>query len=255
MLKIQNLKGKRKKDGKRGRFLILSCSFAFCLFTFNFLGCAKRHVVIPTFDTQMASETKTFKGIAYIVAEKRGVKWASNVAILVKQGGLLRMDAIENITDIVATVSAGKNKGYLHLSLEDKWVPFENGMVKLPVIGEIPVTPSILGALLIGRPPKGEGAELEVDPKDNVPVSWTMFSDGGKKNVLLEASFGDYRSCPIYRAKSSPINWATTCRRYPQHVMIRFEKPKLLMDIRYKDMWPDVNIPDALFEIGPKGSD
>ncbi len=186
----------------------------------------------------MASDTKTFKGLAYIVAEKGGVKWASNVAVLVKQGGLLRLDAIENITDIVATVSAGKNKGYLHLSLEDKWVPLERGLVALPVVGELPVTPAILGALLIGRPPRGEGAELEIDPKEKVPLSWTMFSDGGKKNVLLEASFGDYKN--------------VSGKRFPQHVLLRFERPKLIMDIRYKEMWPDVNIPDALFEIGPK---
>lgn len=210
-------------------------------------------------------DVATFKGLAYAVVGGVGTapKWASHVSVVVKVPDGLRIDALENITDVVATLTARDNSGQLRMLLENKIYPLKNGYIRLPKVGEIPMFASELASVLIGRPIMPEGAvlrqahgtarvsesfhterssyfirgatsEVEMSAAEKSALVYTKFASAEKKRVLYEVDFDDF------------VNIGG--RKFPQHIIIRFEHPKLIMDIRYKEIRTDLNIPWGLIK-------
>lgn len=188
----------------------------------------------------MSSDIASFKGLAYIVAEKGGVRWANNAAIIIKHPDTLRIDALERISDVVATLYSKGGEGYLDLSAEGKRFPLKNSQVMLPGVGEIPLSIGELADILVGRPNiesgkkeisdpfrssffiKSETEELEVSNSEKMPLVFTRYSSAAKRSVLFEASFDDFKT--------------SKGKKFPSHIVLRFENPKLLMEIKYKEM-------------------
>lgn len=204
-----------------------------------FFACACARHEIKT-AKQMSSDINSFRALAYVVAEKSGIKWANNVVIVIKQPDMLRLDALERISDIAATLYAKGGEGYLKISSEGKKYPLKKSLVILPRVGEIPLTTNELADILIGRPSvenglkeitdpfrnsyfiKGDADELEMSSKENLPLVYTRYLSESKKSILYEAAFDDFK---VYGG-----------RKFPGHIVLRFENPKLLMEIKYKDI-------------------
>ena len=238
-------------------------TLCFLVAVFVLAGCAKTGTrrgrnlggmtPVASDEVKMAGDVSTFRGLAYVVAEKSGVKWASNVAVIVKRPSSVRLDAIERITDVVATVVATELGGKLELPLESKKYELAAGKVALPVIGELPSSSEVLAGVLTGRPVISGGAkvtqafhtqkgsyfvsgtseELEVSAKDGLPIVSTKYSSPAKKGILFEADFDDVVE----------VNG----KKMPRHIVIRFEQPRLLMEIKYLDMQPDSPVHDKFF--------
>ncbi len=205
-------------------------------------------------EVKMAGVISTFRGLAYVTVERSGVRWASNVAVLVKAPSSVRLDAIERITDVVATVIATEDGGSIELPLESKKIDVAAGKVVLPVIGEIGISSGELAGILTGRPVVAGGArlaqafqstqrgsslisgkteEIEFNERDGLALVYTKFSSPAKKGILFEADFNDFVTF--------------NGRKMPRHIVIRFEQPRLLMEIKYLDMQPDSPVHDKFF--------
>lgn len=204
-------------------------------------------------DMPTTPQITNFKGLAYVVAERGGVKWANNVSVLVKLPGMVRLDALERISDVVATLSVKEGVGALELPLEGKNIKIENGYTVLPKLGEIKLSTDKLAEILVGRPSIEGGAtvseafstdkgiyyingkfdEMEMSSKDKMPLVYARYSNSDKKHLLYEAMFDDFRT----------IKGKT----FPQHIILRFENPKFLMEIKYQEIVPDPTIHEGLF--------
>lgn len=235
------------------RIIAVSALFAIAVF-----ACAKRPaspgLLGKAEGVKMSHEARTFRGLAYITAEKGGVKWANPVSVVIRQPGGLRMEAIEKITDVVARLVVLNGKGHLYLPLEDKTYPIENGNLRLPQIGEMNISTDVFTDILSGVPIVEGGAtvteafhtdrgsyfirgrvdEMEMSAKEGMPLVFTHFSSPDKKKVVFEASFDDFKEFGG--------------RKFPQHIVVRFMHPKLLMEIRYKDINVHTPVPLSLFE-------
>lgn len=176
-----------------------------------FCSCAKQKLETAR---QMPSDITSFKALAYITAEKDGIKWASNVTVLVKAPDGLRLDAIERITDVSAILAVKGDQGRLKVLRENKNYELTNGRLRLPYVGEIDITAVEMASILTGWRSK------------TTPFTYTRFSGADKKKVVYEAIFNN-----------------------PKHIMLRFEHPRLVIDIKYKEIWPDAKIPWELFTI------
>lgn len=214
-------------------------------------ACAKRDMKVANY------ETFSFKGLAYVVAERGNTKWASNVSVLVKMPGSLRLDALEKISDVTAVLAVKDGGGFLTMPLEDKWYQVKNGKVRLPKIGEMPITGDELAGILTGRPHveggttvselfhtdrgsyfiKGPDSEMEMSSVEKMPLVYTKYSSSDKKKIVYEVDFDDFT--------------AVGGKKMPRHIILRFEHPRLVMEIKYKDMHPDARIHPALFEVKP----
>ena len=196
-----------------------------------FVGCAK-HSIMTT--SKMPSDVGTFKGLAYIIAETGKAKMANNVSVIVKQPDGLRLDAIERITDVVASLKAKGGNGYLDLPLKGKRYTFKNDMIRFPEIGDVQIPAVELASVLVGRPIVHEMADVEIDRGEGFITFYTRYESSDKKRVLYEAHFGE-----MARIGG---------KKFPRHVIVRFEHPKLMIDVRYKDVQHGINIPWGLFE-------
>ena len=178
-----------------------------------FASCAKQGLKhagtrVSITEVPMPTEIDSFKGLAYVVAERLGIKWADNVSVVVKRPNGLRLDVLEKITDVTATLVANNGEGYLKLPLEGVVHQLKNGNAMLPVIGEIPIKTNLLADILVGRPnieggiksvsesfhtDKGSyfviGAadDLEMSANEKVPLVYTHYTSKTKKGVLFEA--------------------------------------------------------------------
>jgi len=216
------------------RYLTL---YILLLISILLFSCARQETRIAK---PMSSDISSFKGLAYIVAEKSGVRWANNAAVIIKQPDTLRIDALERISDVVATLYSKGGEGYLDLSAEGKRYPLKNSQVILPGIGEIPLSVGELADILVGRPSieggkkeitdpfrssffiKSETEELEMSNSEKMPLVFTRYSSASKRSVLFEVSFDDFKT--------------SRGKKFPNHIVLRFENPKLVMEIKYKEM-------------------
>lgn len=241
MLGKAKVKSKRVKAKPKGQsFLIFTFGFYFLVFSFYFLGCAKEPVKIAGLN--MPSGVSSFRGLAYVVAERDGVKWANNVSIFIKTPNILRIEALERLADVVAVLDARDGNGSLKLPLENKIYPLKNALVRLPMVGEIDMRVDELADVLIGRPKteggamvsesfhtlrgsyfiKGAEFDVEMSSVEKMPLVLTKYSDQAKKHVNYEIDFNDFIS--------------TGGHKFPKHIVIRFTHPKLLMEIKYKEI-------------------
>jgi hypothetical protein len=203
------------------------------------------------------TDVQNLKGLAYVVAEKDGIRWASNVTILAKRPGGIRIDIFDKLADIVSTISYRDNKGYIHTIVGNKWEGIDNGHFVIPGFGEMPVSSGAMADILMGHPYidkgfketaehskggtyqiKGDVDDLEMDSKMGVPIGYTRYTSSDKKAIIFEAFFDDFVNIKNIKV--------------PRHLVIRFERPRLLMDIRYKDIQTNVNIPWELIEVKPR---
>lgn len=246
--------------------------FFVCLLIF-FCSCARHGVKV----NMAPIDVSTFRGLAYVVVGNVSgqPKWASHVSVVVKVPDGLRLDVMENITDVVATLAVRDNQGQLRLTLENKTYPLKDGYIRLPKIGEVGVTANELAAILIGRPivpqgaalrqaqgaalrqaqgavrvsepfhtergsyfVKGLSSEVEMSASEKSALVYTKFSSPEKKRILYEANFDDFANIGG--------------KKFPKHIIIRFEHPKLIMDIHYKDIRTDINVPWGLIKSDEK---
>lgn len=242
----------------RCRRLLIRCSLVsgaiLLLLVCN--ACAKRppaiERVMNLHEVPMVSKISTFKGLAYVIAERHGIKWANNVAVLVKNEVGLRLDALERITDVVATLIANKDGGILNF--EGKKESFGPEKIILPQVGEVSISAALLSDILIGRPSveggatvtqafhtdkgsyfiKGRQEDLELSNEERMPLVYTRFADAGKRRILYEAAFEDFMNIGS--------------KKFPRHILIRFEHPKMMIDIQYRQIWPDAPIRGELLK-------
>jgi len=228
--------GSRIKSFRFSAFGLLFLILCFLLLS----ACAKRE---PKTAITMSSDLRSFHALAYVVAEKGDIKWASNVTISIRSPDSLRIDALERLSDVVATINAKGPDGYLELPLTGKKVPFNEGNIILPLVGNVSLDPMTFSNLLIGRPYLEKGGaqvskefhssggsyflrgpvdEMEVETDTANPLVYTRFTGPDKKRVMLEADFDDFVKIGN--------------KRFPRHVVIMFENPKLLMEIKYKEI-------------------
>lgn len=215
-------------------------------------SCAKKGAEVAK--PMQQPEVITFKAFAYIAAEGANVRWSDNAAVIIKHPGGLRIEAIEKISDVVAVISAKGDDGRLFIPSSGKKYPFKKGHVRLPKIGDIPISAELFASLLIGKPSvsgaaqvsesfhTGEGSyfvnsanvDMEMSAKEQMPLVYTKYEDAQKKRIAVEASFDEMTS--------------VGGKKFPRHVVIRFEHPKLVLDIRYKEIQTGMNIPWGIFE-------
>jgi hypothetical protein len=183
----------------------------------------------------MLSDIHTLRGLGYIVVDSADEKWASHVSILVKRSHGLRIDALERLSDVVATIVADSEGGFLVLPAEGKRYAFNNNRLRLPKIGEVPILADDLAYIIIGRPVAGRDSELEINVKEKIPLSVTQYSGPDKKKILYEVHFDDFK--------------VSAGRKFPNHIVIRFENPRLVMDLRYKEIRLNEEISDRFFKL------
>lgn len=234
-------------------YALLICCIVFC-------SCAKQwKESYFSYSGVLVQKTdiRDLKGFAHVVAERDGIKWASNVAILAKRPGGIRIDLFDKLADVVSTISYRDNKGYIHTVADDKWEIVDNGHFVIPGFGEVPVSSAAMSDILMGCPYidkglkqvvehssggtyqiKGNVDDLEMDSKMGIPLGYTRYTSAEKKAILFEAHFDDFMN--------------TKNGKVPRHMVVRFEKPRLLMDIRYREIQTNVNIPWELIEVKPR---
>ncbi|MBI2341192.1 MAG: DUF4292 domain-containing protein [Deltaproteobacteria bacterium] len=186
-------------------------------------------------EARMLSDIHTLRGLGYIVVEGPGEKWASHVSILAKKSHGLRIDVLERLSDVVATVVADCEGGFLVMPLEGKRYAFKNNRLRLPEIGELPVFADDLADIIIGRPVGEKDSELEIDSKEKIVRGVTQYSGPDKKKILYEAHFDDFKTI--------------AGRKFPNHIVIRFESPRLVMDLRYKEIRLNEELSDRFFKL------
>jgi len=220
-------------------------------------GCAKKMPDKAFYsrlkEVPMPSKVTTLKGLAYVVAEKNGVKWANNVSVIVKLPDMVRLDAIERISDVVATLSCKGGRGKLELVLDGEVINIDDGYVVLPKLGKLPLSTDKFAEILAGRPfiegsaevteayntdkgvyfIKGRTDEMEMSSKDKMPLVYSKYENDKKKGLLYEAVFDDFM---ISNGES-----------FPRHIIVRFERPKFLMEINYSSLEAGVKLHEGLF--------
>jgi len=222
-----------------------------------FGACAKRGPEIALMarlkEVPMSSKATTLKGLAYVTAEKNGIKWANNVSVIVKLPDMIRLDAIERISDVVATLAVKDGKGVLELPLDGEVIKIDDGYVVLPRLGKIPISTEKFAQILCGRPLveggavvseayttdrgsyfiKGRVDEMEMSSKEKMPLVYSKYEDGNKKRLLYEAAFDDFIT--------------SGGDGFPRHIVIRFERPKFLMEINYSGLDAGIKVHEGLF--------